>query len=218
MKVILFSLSLFMSINGAWAQSCTRTISQFQAATGGYAINGTATLVQQPDGTLKLTLSNTFSTTAGPDLHLYLAQKLESPANSGNANIDISALQAAAGTQTYTISGVKLGAYPYLLVHCKTFNHLWGGGLLGTATGSCSPTANEADLPEQTTLQVYPNPVKDGKLFLSENGRVQVLDILGREVIPTHPISSPVLDVSALPRGAYILRINEVIIRKIIVQ
>lgn len=221
MKRLLFSalLCIVGFMPAVFSQTnCTRNISQFSSVAGGYAIAGNATLVRQNDGTLKLTFSNNFATTAGPDLKVYLSKNLASPTASGNTHLEVAPLVAAAGGQSYIISGTKIDAFQYVLIHCKAFNHLWGGGLLGTPTGNCTSTAREEESPETPALELYPNPVQNGQLFMSQNGSVQVFDILGREVIPTKQIESATLDVSHLARGTYLIRINQAITKMFVVQ
>lgn len=61
-------------------------------------------------------------------------------------------------------------------------------------------------------LNVYPNPVKNGTVFISSNNSiaktVAVYDILGKQVL-TGKTASNAVNVSALRSGTYILRITE---------
>ncbi|TRX21218.1 T9SS type A sorting domain-containing protein [Flavobacterium franklandianum] len=61
-------------------------------------------------------------------------------------------------------------------------------------------------------LSVYPNPVKNGNLFITSNSNnaksVTVFDILGKQVLNTK-ISNNAVNVSNLKGGAYIVRVTE---------
>lgn len=61
-------------------------------------------------------------------------------------------------------------------------------------------------------LNMYPNPVKDGNLFITSNSNeaknVAVYDILGKQVLNTKTANNAV-NVSNLKSGAYIIRITE---------
>lgn len=73
------------------------------------------------DGKYTLVL-NDFSTTAGPDLHVYLSQ--EAPPIHF---IDLGKLRANSGTQVYDIPGMPdFNLYTFVLIHCQQYNHLFG--------------------------------------------------------------------------------------------
>ena len=63
-----------------------------------------------------------------------------------------------------------------------------------------------------TGLSVYPNPVKDGNLYITSNSNnaksVAVYDILGKEVLNAKTLNNSV-NVSNLKGGAYIVKITE---------
>jgi hypothetical protein len=65
---------------------------------------------------------------------------------------------------------------------------------------------------EISGLKVYPNPVKDGNLYItsnsSESKTVSVYDILGKQVLNTKTLNNAV-NVSSLKSGAYIAKITE---------
>lgn len=88
-------------------------------ATAGIRVMGTAKLVQQASG-LKIQLDS-FSVSAGPDLKVYLSQT----AIPGN-HLNLGNLQANSGVQYYPIpAGTNLSAYPFVLIHCQQYNHLF---------------------------------------------------------------------------------------------
>lgn len=61
-------------------------------------------------------------------------------------------------------------------------------------------------------LNVYPNPVKDGKLFISSDSselkKVAIYSILGKQVL-LKEVTSGMVDVSSLIKGVYVLKITE---------
>lgn len=70
--------------------------------------------------------------------------------------------------------------------------------------------------PQETTtiegLSLYPNPVTNGKVYvISKNDsdkEIIIFDVLGKKVLQT-TLSSKELNVSNLPPGVYIIKINE---------
>jgi len=61
-------------------------------------------------------------------------------------------------------------------------------------------------------LSLYPNPVNNGKVYISTKEdlekEITIFDVLGKKVLQTQ-LSSRELNVSALPPGVYIIKINE---------
>ncbi|GIZ07770.1 T9SS type A sorting domain-containing protein [Flavobacterium sp. UMI-01] len=61
-------------------------------------------------------------------------------------------------------------------------------------------------------LKIYPNPVKEGKLFISSNSAesksVAIYDILGKQVL-AEEVTAGYVNVSALIKGVYVLKITE---------
>lgn len=67
-----------------------------------------------------------FSTSSGPDLHVYLSKEKQ-PQNF----IDLGSLRAITGNQDYSIPPMTdFAQYKYALIHCKAYNHLFGVSLL----------------------------------------------------------------------------------------
>lgn len=84
------------------------------------SVTGNVEIVKQ-DTTLALLLKN-FSSSSGPDLHVYLSQG-RLPVNF----IDLGSLRSNSGEQAYSIPGnTNLTQYKYALIHCKAYNHLFG--------------------------------------------------------------------------------------------
>ena len=61
-------------------------------------------------------------------------------------------------------------------------------------------------------LSMYPNPVTNGKVYISSKNDLEkeiiVFDILGKKVLQSH-LSSKELNVADLPPGVYIIKISE---------
>jgi hypothetical protein len=183
-SILLFSLivscSLFYTVS--FSQTCTQEIAAFMAAPGGYNISG-AGLIEDDQQSTILYFDNAFNTQSGPDLHVYLSINFESPTTPGNTNIDIGELTSNSGAQSYTVpSNVSLGDYNYVLIHCKSFNHWWGGGLFGEI--NCVSSTNPLD--GKLSPTVYPNPTNDflNISFAGQNlEKIIVTNLLGQNLI-----------------------------------
>ena len=61
-------------------------------------------------------------------------------------------------------------------------------------------------------LNLYPNPVSNGKVYITTKNdldkEIIIFDVLGKKVLQT-VMSSRELNVSSLPSGVYIIKINE---------
>jgi len=87
--------------------------------TSGIQVMGVVKIIQQASG-LQVQLDS-FSVSAGPDLKVYLSQA----ATPGN-HLNLGNLQSNTGTQYYNIpAGTNLSAYPFVLIHCQQYNHLF---------------------------------------------------------------------------------------------
>jgi len=76
-----------------------------------------------------------FKTRRGPDLKVYLSkltvEELTDSTVAANS-VEIAALQSHRGAQIYEIpAALDLDDYRSVLIHCKRFAHLWGGGNFG---------------------------------------------------------------------------------------
>ena len=85
-------------------------------------------------------------------------------------------------------------------------------GIDGIA-GSCVPTAIRNN--KSTNYSIYPNPVKDGFLYLNigseitEEATIEITDILGRKLISQkiNSTTQPVIDINSLVKGIYFLNL-----------
>ena len=207
-SILLYSLIVSWSLftTYSFSQTCSQDIASFMAAPGGYNISGTGLLEAAQEGTT-LSFDQAFNTQSGPDLHVYLSINFEAPTTPGNTNIDIGELTSNNGAQSYTIpSNVALGDYNYVLIHCKSFNHWWGGGLLGEI--NC---VSATDTPEEKlSPAIYPNPatgVITVTLPHDDVEKIMMINVLGQpeliqNVFGQHEIQ---LDVSSLNPGLFFL-------------
>lgn len=84
--------------------------------------NGNAQIYND-NGTWKLYVTD-FSTTNGPDLHVYLASSVNA-----TTFIDLGLLKSTSGNQTYNITGnPSISTYKYVIIWCKQFGVFFGGG------------------------------------------------------------------------------------------
>lgn len=87
-------------------------------------VTGSASVVMEGD-VYKLALQN-FTTSNGPDLHVYLSKEIQ-PINF----IDLGKIKSTNGNQVYSIPGKPdFTVYKYALIHCQQFNHLFGSAAL----------------------------------------------------------------------------------------
>lgn len=87
-------------------------------------VSGRVAIYKQNDSTL-LSLKD-FTTSSGPDLHVYLAAE-QQPVHF----IDLGKLRQTTGDQVYIVPGKPdLIYYTYALIHCQQFNHLFGSARL----------------------------------------------------------------------------------------
>jgi hypothetical protein len=92
-------------------------------STPGDKASGDARLYNE-NGSWKLFLSN-FSTTNGPDLHVYLSTD-----QNATTFIDLGLLKSTSGNQVYNLSGDPgLATYKYVLIWCKQYAVYFGGGV-----------------------------------------------------------------------------------------
>ncbi|MCC9020155.1 DM13 domain-containing protein [Flavobacterium lipolyticum] len=89
----------------------------------GNTVTGSARIYKEGD-LYKLSLKD-FSISSGPDLKVYLSKT-----NRPDSFVNLGSL-GTGNSQTYTIpAGVNLTVYPYVLIHCQQFNHLFATAAL----------------------------------------------------------------------------------------
>jgi hypothetical protein len=88
-----------------------------------YNVSGTATLEQQPNGSLVLKFGSDFSTSNGPGLEVFLSTTNTVGANSRN----LGRIKSTSGAQSYAVpAGVSLTTYNWVIIHCVPFNVTFG--------------------------------------------------------------------------------------------
>ena len=123
----------------------------------------------------------------------------------------VTLFQSAPSTSRSNIDRIKIlqGASamtPTLVIDEIRVANNWGQALGGPSTLGVA----KMDL---TSLKVYPNPVTNGKLFISSANAVEkqvaIYSILGQKVLETKTTNNAEINVSKLAKGAYILKISE---------
>lgn len=92
---------------------------------GSYSVRGVATLIEQPDGSLKLEFSSNFSASSGPGLHVYLSNNGTSVAGGE----DLGSLKQNSGAHSYDVpASITLATYNHVIIYCKPFGVAFGNG------------------------------------------------------------------------------------------
>jgi hypothetical protein len=93
-----------------------------------HSATGTATIVEQPDGTRIVRLEENFSVTFGPDLFVWLSghpQPRSSAETQDQGYINLGGLQSRDGAQEYTIpADVDLSNYQSVVIWCRAFSQV----------------------------------------------------------------------------------------------
>ncbi len=177
-----------------------------------YTIEGDAILEEFDDGSLKLRLSEDFTTPVGPDVRIFLS---DSATMTGSVQVaDLSALEHFSGARTFDVpEGVTLDQYSRIFFYCQAFRQAWAEGFLAEPTDIATSTIDRA-LARQVV--VYPNPASSSlNISLPDNfypSRVALLNTLGQttrtQAFEVGPKQLQ-LDVSGLPKGQYVLRLED---------
>lgn len=96
-----------------------------------YSIAGRWSIVARGDKRT-IEFDDDFKTRRGPDLKVYLSTRAVEALTDGTVaanSTEIAALKSNRGAQVYEIPArLDLNDYRSVLIHCKRFSHLWGGG------------------------------------------------------------------------------------------
>ncbi|MCH3884267.1 T9SS type A sorting domain-containing protein [Tenacibaculum aquimarinum] len=110
---------------------------------------------------------------------------------------------------TFSVSGINIDGAFDLEIRNVTSKQV----IVDDITWSEFGAALSTDSFNKLDVNVYPNPVTNGEVFIkSSNGEeknVEVYNILGRRLISTKVNANDKLDVSNLNAGIYLLKINE---------
>ena len=88
--------------------------------------NVSGTAIIQVNGVMqyRVFLTNNFTSTQGPDIHVFLSPTAQPVI--GQA-IDLGSIKSTSGDQYYTITGSpNFNTFKYVSLHCVPFNHFWG--------------------------------------------------------------------------------------------
>lgn len=87
--------------------------------TAGINVSGSAKIIATSAG--QAVLLDSFMVSQGPDLKVYLSKQ-----NTPAEFVNLGALQSNNGNSSYTIPAtVNPHLYPYVLIHCQQYNHLF---------------------------------------------------------------------------------------------
>ncbi len=105
----------------------------FGAGTDGYAAVGSASLVQQPDGSVTLQLSG-FQTQWGPDLFVYLSGSgypLSGADIQAGGAIEVTRLSSHTNPeQTYSLAPGDYSGFNSVVIWCRAFDHVFSAATL----------------------------------------------------------------------------------------
>lgn len=95
-----------------------------------YSITGDAILEEYDDGSLKLRLTEDFTTPTGPDVRVYLSN---GATTSGGVEVaDLSEVDHFSGARTFDVpAGVTLEEYSRVFFYCRAFSLPWADGAFG---------------------------------------------------------------------------------------
>jgi len=94
-------------------------------------LKGSYEVIQRGGQTI-IRFSDSFKTSNGPDLKIFLSPKNISDATGRNATdgaVKLGLLKSTKGAQEYVVpTGVNIANFGSVLVHCEAYSVLWGGG------------------------------------------------------------------------------------------
>ncbi len=108
----------------------------------------------------------------------------------------------------------------------KPFVHFFTVLFLGLSISMYGQATTETNLQKVDIegLHIYPNPVRNGKLFITTQNNhskaVEIFDVLGKRIIAASILGNE-LNISRLSPGIYIIKITEnniTAVRKLIVK
>ncbi len=113
------------------SQSLAETLAGGTWINKSYDIHGSWKIVARDDARY-IVFDEDFKTRRGPDLKVYLSTRTVAEVSDRTvaaSSIEIAPLQSRKGAQEYEIpEDLDLADYRSLLIHCKKYSHLWGGG------------------------------------------------------------------------------------------
>ena len=232
-NLLLFMFVLIGTFQLTEAQ-CTRVAPFAVGPIGDYSISGNATLIFLADGSKTLSFDSNFSTTSGPDLHVYLSESTIVSTPGGVLTtpntIEVGILKSATGSQSYDLTNlspvVGLNDYSYVHVHCKMYDHYWGGATFAAESGvDCGNLS--VDLIEEDLVLIYPTLVTQNSFYIELKSNLKaniflyslVGELIERKIGVSDEINS--IETRNLPNGIYILQVQfdgKVRTQKIIIE
>lgn len=93
----------------------------------------------------------------------------------------------------------------------KYFTYLFFSLILSVSSVAFSQESKQ-NIAQKTELNFYPNPVSDGKIFITSttttsNKEVEIFDVLGKSVLKATVVRE--LNISSLTAGVYLIKIKE---------
>jgi hypothetical protein len=217
-KTTLFFVFLVFAFQFVQAQ-CVRE-APFQDGPD-YTVDGSASISFLLDGTKTLSFDSSFSTPAGPDLHVYLSKSATVSTPGGVLQtvntIDLGLLQSPSGMQTYDLASISPSiepdSYDYVIIHCKQYNHYWGTGTFGAKSGADCISLRVAEVAAETVI-IYPTIIKNARFIIElkkkQKATLKMYSILGEIVQKPLVLIDEIntIDTSALKSGLYILHLD----------
>lgn len=122
------------------------------------------------------------------------------------ANATTLARTAALNFDRIRLNQNSNSATPYITLDEIRVANNWGEALGGASTLSVAKM-------NVSKFSVYPNPVTNGKLFISSvnssEKQVAIYSLLGQKVLETKTVNNTEINVSKLAKGTYILNVTE---------
>jgi len=107
---------------------------QFRDGDPGHNGEGTALVIEAPDGSLVLRVEE-FSVTGGPDLFVILSTDPDGSRDSAKAGLDLGDLKATDGNFNYDIpGGTDVSQYKSVTIYCRSFNIVFAIATLEAGT------------------------------------------------------------------------------------
>ena len=221
LSIILLFLFTF-SVNG----QCSKAATNFgnNTSTAMYNVTGMVTVVLNSSTSVSVNLGANFSTAAGPDVHIFLANRgsltdamLKMPSNFATIpKIEMGVIPASgAGMASYTKpipSGMNISTFNTVYFLCQGFNQFWDFGSIVPFTAANCAVLGNSDFEKENFL-VYPNPVNDVlnlDLASFENDlKINIYNNVGNLILSKNKSSllENQLNIAAFSSGMYMLEI-----------
>ncbi len=113
--------------------AAAQTLASGEWVNKSYDIHGGWEIVKR-GGNHYIVFDENFKTRSGPNLNVYLSPRPLGALSDNTVapnSVEIAPLKSPLGAQEYEIpASLDLTEYRSLLIHCKTFSHLWGGATI----------------------------------------------------------------------------------------